>query len=218
MKYITKGISVIFHPVFIPMMAFFLYLQIDHYSVAILHSLTDNGFWLLFATIGLFTFLLPMIAINAMISTNIVESWELKNHKERVPVLIFTAIFLACLYYVFTFFEQTNGPIFKGFFAVIMSGIALAIIAAIISHFWKISMHAIGISGLAGAMVGLTTILHPVLNVEEMVLINSIVIGVAGLVGFSRLYEKAHNLAQVIAGMLLGFGVSFFVVIKEWYF
>lgn len=198
-------------------MAFFLYLQIDHYSVAILHSLTEEGFWIIFATIGLFTFLLPLIAMNAMVSTKIIESWQLRNHKERVPVLVFTAVFLGCLYYIFSFFEQTNGRIFTGFFAVIMSGIVLAILAAIISNFWKISMHAIGISGLAGAIIGLTSSLNPIINLQEMVMINSIILGLVGLVGFARLHQNAHNLLQVLAGTFLGFSASFLIVINEWY-
>lgn len=217
MKYFTKGISIVFHPIFIPMMAFFMYLQIDHYTVAIMESLTDEGFWIIFSAIGLFSFLLPLIAMNGMISTGIVEDWELKNHKERVPVLMFSALFLACLYYIFTYIEGNNGEVFHRFFGVIMSGIVLALVAAIISYFWKISMHAIGISGLAGCMIGLSTHLDPLLNPEQMVFYNSILLGVMGIVGFARLYEKAHNLLQVVAGTILGFGVSFLIVIKDLY-
>lgn len=217
MKYFTKGISIIFHPVFIPMLAFFLYLQIDHYTVSVMHSLTDEGFWIIFSAIGLFSFLLPLIAVNGMISTGIVKDWELKNHKERVPVLMFSALFLSCLYYIFRYIEGNNGAVFHQFFGVIMSGIVLALVAGIISYFWKISMHAIGISGLAGCFIGLVAHLDPLLNPHEMVLYNSIVLGVVGIVGFSRLYEKAHNLLQVMAGTILGFTVSFVIIIKELY-
>jgi membrane-associated phospholipid phosphatase len=218
MKYITKGISIIFHPIFIPMMAFFLYLQIEHYTVATMHSLTDQGFWIVFSAIGLFSFLLPLIAMNGMITTGIVQDWEIKNHKERVPVLMFSALFLACLYYIFHYIETNNGDVFHAFFGVIMSGVVLAVLAAGISYFWKISMHAIGISGLAGSLVGLTTHLDPLLNPQDMVFYNSILLSIVGIVGFARLYEKAHNLLQVLAGTALGFGVSFMIVIKEWYF
>lgn len=199
------------------MMAFFMYLQIDHFSVATIHMVTEDGFWLIFSAIGLFSFLLPLIAMNAMISTGIVSDWEMKNNKERVPVLMFTALFLACLYYVFHYFETNSGSIFYSFFGIVMSGIVLAVIAGGISYFWKISIHAIGISGLAGCFVGLTAHLHPLLNAKEMVFYNSIILLVMGVVGFARLYEKAHNLPQVIAGTILGFGVSFTVTVKELY-
>lgn len=217
MKYITQGISIIFHPIFIPLIAFFLYLQIDHYTIATMQGLTEEGFWIIFSAVGLFSFLLPLIAMNAMITTGMVEGWELRNHKERVPVLMFSALFLSCLYYIFYYIESANGDVFYSFFSVIMSGIVLAVLAAGISYFWKISMHSIGIWGLAGCFVGLTTLLYPLLNPQEMVMINSAIIGVAGIVGFSRLYQKAHNLLQVLAGSALGFGVSFLIVIKELY-
>lgn len=219
MKYFTKGISIIFHPIFIPMMAFFLYLQIQHYSVFTMLKLTEENFWVVFSAIGLFSFLLPLIAMNGMITVGIVSDWELKNHRERVPVLLFTALFLGCLYYIFHYFEVVNQDIqiFQSFFSVLMSGIVLTLLAAGISFFWKISMHAIGISGLAGCFVGLTALLDPLLNPQEMVMYNSIALGMVGIIGFSRLYEKAHNLPQVIGGTILGFGVSFVIVIKELY-
>lgn len=217
MKYFTKGIAVLFHPIFIPMMAFFLYLQIEHFSVYTLHSLTEEGFWIIFSAIGLFSFLLPLLAVNGMITTRIVSDWELKNHKERVPVLLFSALFLACLYYVFHYIEANNGDVFYSFFGIIMSGIVLAVLSAGISFFWKISMHAIGISGLAGCFVGLVAHLDPVLNTPEFIFYNSILLSLVGIVGFARLYDKAHNLPQVIAGTILGFGVSFLIIIEELY-
>lgn len=217
MKYFTKGISILFHPIFIPMMAFFLYLQIEHFSVYTLHSLTEEGFWIIFSAVGLFSFLLPLLAVNGMITTGIVSDWELKNHKERVPVLLFSALFLGCLYYVFHYIETNNGDVFYSFFGIIMSGIVLAVLAAGISYFWKISMHAIGISGLAGCFVGLLTHLDPVLNTSDIVFYNSLILGMVGIVGFARLYDKAHNLLQVLAGTFLGFSVSFLIIIKELY-
>ncbi|CAG5076277.1 hypothetical protein CRYO30217_00032 [Parvicella tangerina] len=201
------------------MMAFFLYLQIEHYTVFQMLNLTDNGFWMIFSAVGLFSFLMPLIAMNGMITVGIVSDWELKKHQERVPVLLFSALFLGCLYYVLYYIEANNDHIqlFHAFFGVIMSGIVLAIIAAGISYFWKISMHAIGIAGLAGCFVGLTAHLDPLLNLEEMVLYNSLAIGAVGLVGFARLYDKAHSLPQVLAGTILGFGVSFVIIIRELY-
>ena len=199
------------------MMAFFMYLQVEHFSVATLHSLTEEGFWIIFSAIGLFSFLLPLLAVNGMITAGIVSDWELKNHKERLPVLLFTALFLSCLYYVFNYIEANNGNVFYSFFGIIMSGIVLAVLAAGISYFWKISIHAIGISGFAGCFLGLTEHLDPLLNPEEMVMYNSLILGLVGIVGFARLYDKAHNLPQVLAGSILGFGVSFIIVIHELY-
>ncbi len=198
-------------------MAFMLYLQIDHFNVANLHNLTEVGFWVIFGAICMFTFIMPVLSLNMMKNAYVISDWEVSNHKERVPLLITSAVFLCCLYYMFTYLESNSGSIFENFFSVLMGGIILATLAAIISHFWKISLHAMMISALAGAMIGLTATMSPIINKEEMVLYNSILLLIVGIVGFARLHQKAHNILQVLAGMALGFSVMFVVVNQEWY-
>lgn len=200
------------------MLAFLIYLQIDHYAVATLHNLSDTGFWVVFGAICMFTFVMPILSLNMMKNSYIVSDWEVSDHKERVPLLITTAVFLSCLYYMFNYLESNSGSIFENFFSVILGGIILMILAAIISYFWKISLHAMMIAALAGAMIGMTATLSPILNREEMVMYNSILLLVVGIVGFARLHQKAHNILQVLAGMALGFTVEFIVVNQEWYF
>jgi membrane-associated phospholipid phosphatase len=218
MTYFTKAISIIFHPLFIPMYAFLMYLQIEHFAIYNLHSLTDAGFWFIFTVIFVFTCLLPLLSLNMMRYSQMVSDWEVSNHKERVPLLIASSVFLSCLYYLFSYLEIQTGNIFENFYAVLMGGIVLGLISAIISHFWKISLHAMMISGLAGAMIGLTSTMNPILNKPEMVFYNSILLIIVGIVAFSRLHQKAHNILQVLAGMMIGFGVMFLVVNKGWYF
>ena len=74
------------------------------------------------------------------------------------------------------------------------------------------------IAALAGAMIGLTTTLSPILNMEDMVFYNSLILLTVGVVAFARLHQKAHNILQVLGGMFLGFTVEFLVVNNEWYF
>ena len=199
-------------------MAFLIYLQIDHYAVATLHNLSDTGFWVVFGAICMFTFVMPILSLNMMKNSHVVSDWEVSDHKERVPLLISTAIFLSCLYYMFSYLEESSGSIFENFFSVILGGIVLMVIAAIISYFWKISLHAMMIAALAGAMIAMTSTLNPIVNREEMVMYNSILLLIVGIVGFARLHQKAHNILQVLAGMTLGFSVEFIVVNQEWYF
>lgn len=200
------------------MMAFLIYLQIDHYAVATLHNLSETGFWVVLGAICMFTFVMPILSLNMMKNAYIVSDWEVSNHKERVPLLISTAIFLSCLYYMFNYLESNSGSIFENFFSVILGGIVLMILAATISYFWKISLHAMMIAALAGAMIGMTATLSPILNREEMIMYNSVLLLIVGVVGFARLHQKAHNILQVLAGMILGFSVEFIVVNQEWYF
>lgn len=200
------------------MFAFLMYMQIDHYTVNILTMIPEKSFWILFGFLAAFSFLLPVLVVNFFVSAKIVSDWEMNDKKERVPVLIASTIFLVVLYYVFFYFESKSGDLFHGLFGVIMSAIVLGLLGALISNFWKISLHSIGISGLAGSIFGLTATLDPVINQQEMVLYNSALLLLVGIVGFARLHQKAHNVMQVLAGMFLGFGVSFVIVNNGWYF
>ena len=88
--------------------------------------------------------------------------------------------------------------------AAMLAAIAVAIlITAIISRYWKISAHAVGIGGLCGCCALLN--LHYLQPNLFMVLIVSILL--AGIVLSSRVYLQAHTLSQVYAGWVLGAGV-----------
>jgi membrane-associated phospholipid phosphatase len=47
--------------------------------------------------------------------------------------------------------------------------------------------------------------------------INSILLLSIGLVSFSRLYLKAHNYGQILAGIATGFLVMYTIVFNQWY-
>ena len=183
-----------------------------------MYSLKEEGFWAICSAVVMFTCIMPLLSLNMMKNAHMVSDWEVSNHKERVPVLISSALFLCCLYYVFSYLEENSGSIFENFFSVIMGGIVLSILGAAISYFWKISLHSMMIAALAGAMIGLTTTLSPILNMEDMVFYNSLILLTVGVVAFARLHQKAHNILQVLGGMFLGFTVEFLVVNNEWYF
>jgi membrane-associated phospholipid phosphatase len=58
--------------------------------------------------------------------------------------------------------------------------------------------------------------MYPIMNPEWVYFINSLAILLAGIVASSRLYLKAHSYTQVIAGMIIGFGVVFLCVKNYW--
>lgn len=77
----------------------------------------------------------------------------------------------------------------------------------IITFYWKISIHMVGIGGLAGGLLAFAFMLG-----LDIHLLMSLIFAVAGLIGVARLYLKAHNPAQVYAGFMLGFVMVFTVV------
>ncbi len=93
--------------------------------------------------------------------------------------------------------------------SLIITGIAFSIAAvAVISLYWKISAHAVGISGMLGALIGIaikygnTELFFPIL----------IIVLVMGLLISARLHLNAHTPLQVIAGSILGFVMSLAVI------
>jgi len=76
------------------------------------------------------------------------------------------------------------------------------LIAEIITAFWRISLHTIGMGGLLGFF--LEMMLHMQGTTIFTILFPFLVIA-AGLVGSARLYLQAHTPAQVYVGYVVGF-------------
>jgi hypothetical protein len=151
------------------------------------------------------TFVLPAFSIYALHRFGFVGDLRMETLADRrIPYLVTVAIYT----FVATFFTLK----LKQFpeVGLIMIGIAFSIASvAVISLYWKISAHAVGISGMLGALIGIAIkfgnneLFYPILGV----------IIVAGFLLSSRLHLNAHTPAQIIAGTFLGLIVSLTVVL-----
>jgi hypothetical protein len=151
------------------------------------------------------TFVLPVFSIYALHRFGFVGDLKMETLEDRrIPYLVTVAIYT----FVATFFTLK----LKQFpeVGLIMIGIAFSIASvAVISLYWKISAHAVGVSGMLGALIGIaikygnSNLFYPILGV----------ILVAGLLMSARLHLNAHTPAQIIAGSFLGLIVSISVVL-----
>ena len=91
--------------------------------------------------------------------------------------------------------------------AIVAIGVIQVAITLLITLFWKISAHMIGIAGFGGAILAMSQLLQPV---PTWVIIALFVL--AGVVGSARIKQDSHTLTQVIAGWVLGFGISYFTL------
>ena len=82
---------------------------------------------------------------------------------------------------------------------------------------WKISIHAASVAGLAGGITALTLIAQPIINLQQIFSINALLLMFIGLVSFSRMYLKVHNIIQILAGISLGFSLVFSLVFNQFY-
>ena len=69
----------------------------------------------------------------------------------------------------------------------------------LVNIFWKISAHMVGIGGLLGIMITISSRLQ--INLHYLLIA---LVLIAGLVAFSRLKLNEHNSAQIYCGFLLG--------------
>jgi membrane-associated phospholipid phosphatase len=81
----------------------------------------------------------------------------------------------------------------------VLGGGICIFLAAIVSIWWQISAHMIGIGGLLGALIAFCYYLQMPIFFPI-----SICIFIAGLIGFARLQLRAHVPSQIYVGFFVG--------------
>ena len=191
---LSKFISIILHPIFMPLLAFYLTLEALP-SVAFAISQYLNY---IYGIVICCTIILPLLSIFFLMRKGRVGSLEISNHKERSLPLFITALWMSL-----GFFMLNNilfyAPILK---AEIIGAILIILFAVIISKFWKISLHLLAIGGVVGVFIALQLITGGVLYLLLIFILLS------GILGVARIKQKAHNHTQVYVGFLLGMSVE----------
>lgn len=195
MKQFSRFISTIFMPLFMPT-----------YSVALLFIYTyfryvyTGHFVAIIVPTILFTFLIPGTLIYVMERIGIISDLSLPHRSDRfAPYAVTVLCFAFLIYYYFRLGLPT------WFLLMIGSSIVTMLIATVITLWWKISAHMFGVAGLIG---GVMAVCYFVEKTNPTYLFMLLFI-IAGMVGTSRIKLKRHTPAQVYAGFILGFTVSF---------
>lgn len=191
---LTQLISILLHPMFMPILAL-------HLTLLILPSLAftvSQNLLLIYGILIFSTMVLPLISIFWLMQKGKVSSLEMNNHKERSLPLFKTVIWMSFGYYLLQNLLFYT-PILK---AELLGAILIILLAAIISKFWKISLHLLGIGGVVGVFIALQ-IMH-----GDFLYLLLLFILLSGLLGVARIKQKAHNYAQVYAGFLVGLSVE----------
>tara|TARA_B100000767_G_scaffold183239_1_gene171061 strand:- start:397 stop:999 length:603 start_codon:yes stop_codon:yes gene_type:complete len=191
---LTQFISIILHPIFMPILAL-------HLTLLVLPSLAftlSQNLLLIYGILIFSTMVLPLISIFWLMQKGKVSSLEMSNHKERSLPLFKTVIWISFGYYLLQNLLFYT-PILK---AELLGAILIILLAAIISKFWKISLHLLGIGGVVGVFIALQ-IIH-----GDFLYLLLLFILLSGLLGVARIKQKAHNYAQVYAGFLVGLSVE----------
>lgn len=191
-KNIAKTISFVFSPLLIPT-----------YAMALMLTMTELvfvPFKTRIVTLGvvfLLTCIFPLMIIGGMRMFKMVENVSLTEREDRtLPYVWAVLLYTVCIVYLWF----VNAP---WWVIAFMCGATLAaIIVTIVNRWWKISAHASAVGGLLALVVMMST--HAVFPVVAVVLL-TIALTAAGVVGVARLLLQAHTPAQVYAGYANGF-------------
>lgn len=205
--YLAQGVSVIFHPLFLILYFLFILLIVNPYLLPI-QDPTDLGVIIIYVTIISIVF--PLIPIIMMYMLGFTTSIELKKRQERTIPLVITGIF-----YLWLYINLLNNNSIPDAFVFFLLGSTITLFSCFfINLFSKISLHTAGIAGLLTAITimryhfaysyfGLNLGNGMTYQVNTNLLIVVFLI-IAGIVGTSRLYLKAHNNTDIYGGYLVG--------------
>lgn len=204
MRSATHFISVLFHPLLMPLYAFWLMLNSGGY---LSYAVPEKFRQYLYLVIFISTFLLPSLLTWLMVQKGLISNMEMDERKERhLPYLITLSCYIAAAYLLFKL------PLPRMFSLTIMGAAIAILFAFFINLRWKISIHMIGIGGMLGLFYGYGKYFH-MKTVFILVLISII----AGLVASARLFRKSHTPGQVYGGFVVGFlaEMGFIAIISD---
>jgi membrane-associated phospholipid phosphatase len=205
-------LSAFLHPLMMPTIIFGILFYIAPESIQNLELFNDSArVGLMSLKMGLLlliflqTFILPVFAIYCLHRFGFIGDLKMETLEDRrLPYIVTMAIYT----FVATFFTMKLKQLPE--VSIIMTGIAFSIASvAVISLYWKISAHAVGISGALGALIGIAI----KFNSYQLFFPIIAVILIAGFLFSARLHLNAHTPAQIMAGAFLGLIVSLSVVL-----
>ena len=199
MRTVSHIISILFHPMLMPTFGMFLILQSG--SPLSLISYQAKQFILIVTVAS--TAILPLTVLPLLYQFKIIKSFQMESAHERfIPILI-----AAFFYYMgYLLLSKMGAPSMLGKF--IAASLISVLIAAIITCFWKISIHLIGMGGVTGVILALSFRYG-----IDMFLLQILLLTASALTASARLYLGAHKPAQVYAGYFCGLTIVFSTIV-----
>ncbi len=192
LKIPAKIFTYLFHPLFIPTY-FFLWLLIRvPYEFA---GITAFDLFTRKLNVILMTAFFPAFSIFLLWRLKFIDNVFLGTKRERIIPYIISMIFYWWMWYLSRFFVDQPAVLKFFYFGIFVS----TIFGLIINNFFKISMHAMGVSGIMTAVI-LTCFYYSTYLGFDV----SMVILITGLVCTSRLVLKHHSTTEIYSGLFIG--------------
>jgi hypothetical protein len=188
----ARFVSVVFHPLFVPVYLAAYLIYMHPYTFAVLD---EKQKLLRLISIFIITAFFPAITVFLLWRLKFASSIFLRTQKERIIPYVASTI-----YFFWAFYVSKNLPGSSPYLTSLFLGVFLSTSAALMANnYFKISMHALGVSGAAAFMIMLA--LH---TTEPMGIPLAITTIIAGLVCTSRFIASDHTQYEVYWGVFLG--------------
>ena len=196
---ISRLISIILHPIFIPIISFYLSIKL----VPNLDFTIANYQNYILLILVICTIMFPVLCMLFLIKFDVISSLEMtKNHERPFPLLLTGGFLILSLKLTEKLLVFT--PVLK---KELVGAIIIILLASIISKFWKISLHMLGIGGLIGVLVSLQYLYG---GLSSMIIYFMLI---AGITAMARIYLKAHNHSQIYVGFIVGFIIECVIIL-----
>lgn len=188
-----KNISYIFHPVVMPLLGLMVVMLTDPF---VYFSLYSPEPWIIFVSSMIVSILLmPLFLSWILLKAGRITSISNPNEKDRKQLIAFTE-----LCYLLAYFSLHNVPSIGKSLAYFMLSVNIAMIVTLIaSMFTKVSLHAVGVGGILGTVIGL-------MYYTRMYLVpwvcGAIILVI--LVSYARYKLKAHEPGDIYIGLIIG--------------
>jgi len=196
-------VSVLFHPVFIPLYG----LLIIYSAPTLLSYIPFQMKRIVLLMVLLNNVILPLSIAMILYARGALKTIYARERHERLILLTFSL-----LLYAITAFLLVRIPVPSLFKAYFISIAAVTLAALIISFFTRISLHATGMGGLL-ALPCFIMFLFDIVSIEYL----TSLVFLTGVVMSSRLYLSEHKPVEVWFGLLAGAGVmslSLFLLLR----
>ena len=187
----ARVISVLLHPLFMPVLVLGMVLKADPH---VAFFLPGDQRYVLLLLVTVLTVAFPLVSILLLLRSKVIGSLEMRSRQERIVPFLMVAIYYGMTYFVLrtTHLHPMALSIFTGIIVALVITIAITIR-------WKISIHMVGVGGAIGAVAGASAV-HSL----HLLPLISILILLAGILGTARLLLGGHVPAQIYAGAFLG--------------
>ncbi|MFA0960909.1 PA-phosphatase [Roseivirga sp. BDSF3-8] len=194
-------LSVALHPLIMPTLMFVVVLLFAPLATI---PFTREIMWQLTLAVFITTFIVPIISISSMKLSRYINSFRMADRQERrLPFLVIGAFYIIATW-LFASKNTVNPLLNTGMIAMT----TVVVIVAIVTFFWKISVHSAAICGAVGFITALQ-IIYPHDTLLYPLIIFTLL---AGALMSARLYLQSHKPAEVWVGGALGFTVCFLMI------